>query len=81
MRDRMAELGQTWRRLGFDVGFRVGITLGYATLGQYETAIRDFDQALKFAPEATDARFNRGGQNVVGADDVCFDGFHREEFA
>lgn len=34
--------------------------LGYAALGQYDSAIRDFDQALKFAPEATDARFNRG---------------------
>lgn len=35
--------------------------LGYAALGQYDTAIRDFDQALKFAPDATDALFNRGG--------------------
>ncbi len=34
--------------------------LGYATLEQFDSAIRDFDQALKFAPEATDARFNRG---------------------
>jgi adenylate cyclase len=34
MRDRMAELGQAWGRLGFEVGFGVGITLGYATLGQ-----------------------------------------------
>lgn len=34
--------------------------LGYAALGEYQTAIRDFDQALKFAPDATDARFNRG---------------------
>jgi class 3 adenylate cyclase len=34
MRDRMAELGQAWSRLGFEVGFGVGITLGYATLGR-----------------------------------------------
>ena len=33
MRDRMADLGQAWQRLGFDVGFGVGITIGYATLG------------------------------------------------
>ena len=34
--------------------------LGYATLGQYPAAMHDFDQALKFAPDATDVRFNRG---------------------
>jgi lipoprotein NlpI len=34
--------------------------LGYAAQGQFPTAIRDFDQALKFAPEATDALYNRG---------------------
>jgi class 3 adenylate cyclase len=34
MRDRMAELGRTWRRRGFEIGFGVGISLGYATLGR-----------------------------------------------
>jgi adenylate cyclase len=34
MRARMAELGQAWLRRGFEVGFGVGISLGYATLGQ-----------------------------------------------
>lgn len=33
MRDRMAELGTKWRRLGFKLGFGVGISLGYATVG------------------------------------------------
>jgi adenylate cyclase len=34
MRARMAELGHAWLRRGFEVGFGVGISLGYATLGQ-----------------------------------------------
>ena len=34
MRDAMAEAGQRWNRLGHDVGFGVGIALGFATLGE-----------------------------------------------
>jgi class 3 adenylate cyclase len=34
MRDAMAEVGQRWSRLGHDVGFGVGIALGFATLGE-----------------------------------------------
>jgi len=33
MRDRMAELCKTWRRLGHKLGFGVGISFGYATVG------------------------------------------------
>lgn len=33
MRSRMAELGKRWRRLGHKLGFGVGISLGYATVG------------------------------------------------
>ncbi len=33
MRDRMAELAQGWRRMGHKLGFGVGISLGYATVG------------------------------------------------
>lgn len=34
MRDRVAELCMSWRKHGHDVGFRIGITHGYATLGR-----------------------------------------------
>ncbi len=34
LRDRMAELGRSWRRRGHELGFGVGISYGYATLGQ-----------------------------------------------
>jgi adenylate cyclase len=34
MRDAMAELTQRWARLGHEVGFGVGIALGFATLGE-----------------------------------------------
>jgi len=33
MRDRMAELGRQWRKLGHRLGFGVGISFGYATVG------------------------------------------------
>jgi class 3 adenylate cyclase len=33
MRDRMAELSAMWRRRGHELGFGVGVSLGYATLG------------------------------------------------
>lgn len=33
MRERMAELGSQWRKLGHRLGFGVGISLGYATVG------------------------------------------------
>ncbi|HEY3148421.1 MAG TPA: tetratricopeptide repeat protein [Dongiaceae bacterium] len=35
--------------------------IGYAAQGNYKTAVRDFSQALKFAPGSTDALYNRGG--------------------
>lgn len=35
--------------------------LGYAAQGNYREAVRDFSQALKFAPGSTDALYNRGG--------------------
>ena len=34
MRDRAAELAAAWRRLGYDLGFGVGVARGYATLGR-----------------------------------------------
>ena len=33
MRERMDELCQRWKRLGHRLGFGVGISLGYATIG------------------------------------------------
>lgn len=33
MRERMAELSSKWKRLGYRLGFGVGVSLGYATVG------------------------------------------------
>jgi class 3 adenylate cyclase len=33
MRDRVAELGSTWRKRGFELDLGVGIAQGYATIG------------------------------------------------
>lgn len=35
--------------------------VGYASMARYTDAVRDFTQALKFAPGSTDALYNRGG--------------------
>ena len=35
--------------------------VGFAAMGNYQNAVRDFSQALKFAPDSTDALYNRGG--------------------
>ena len=34
LRDRVAELEGGWRRTGHELGFGIGIALGYATLGR-----------------------------------------------
>jgi PAS domain S-box-containing protein len=34
MRDRAAELAAAWRRHGYDLGFGVGVSRGYATIGR-----------------------------------------------
>lgn len=34
MRDRFAGLGDRWRRLGFDLGLGIGVSVGFATLGR-----------------------------------------------
>jgi adenylate cyclase len=34
MRDRVATLGANWRKLGHDLGFGIGISYGFATLGR-----------------------------------------------
>jgi adenylate cyclase len=34
MRARAVELTRAWRKRGYDLGFAVGIALGYATLGR-----------------------------------------------
>jgi adenylate cyclase len=34
MRERVGELADGWRKLGYELGFGVGIAQGYATLGK-----------------------------------------------
>lgn len=34
---------------------------GHAAKGEYKEAVRDYTQALKFAPDSSDALYNRGG--------------------
>lgn len=64
MRERMRELAADWRKLGHDLGFGVGIALGYATMGMVGFEGR-FDYcangsivnlAARLADEATDGQ-------------------------
>jgi adenylate cyclase len=34
LRQRIGAIAETWRKLEFDIGFRIGVAYGYATLGQ-----------------------------------------------
>ena len=44
MRTRVATLSDAWRKRGHELGFGVGVAMGYATLGQI-----GFDQRLEYA--------------------------------
>src|SRR3954468_869530 len=44
MRDIIGELTEKWRNRGHNLGFGIGIALGYATLGQV-----GFEQRLEYA--------------------------------
>jgi class 3 adenylate cyclase len=48
MRQRMGELTAIWRRHGYDLGFGLGITLGYATLGRL-----GFEGRFEYEPNGT----------------------------
>jgi class 3 adenylate cyclase len=34
MRQRVSQLGETWRKLGYELDFGIGVAEGYATLGK-----------------------------------------------
>jgi tetratricopeptide (TPR) repeat protein len=60
--DGCTKLIETRRLQGWDLAqalYQRG--LGFAAMADYKTAVRDFSQALKFAPGSTDALYNRGG--------------------
>jgi CheY-like chemotaxis protein len=70
MRDRMADLTARWRRLGNDLGFAVGVALGYATLGRigfdgrydYAAIGAVVNTALRLASAARDGQILASGR-------------------
>jgi class 3 adenylate cyclase len=48
MRRRMAGLSTAWRRHGYELGFGLGVTLGYATLGRL-----GFEGRFEYEPNGT----------------------------
>jgi adenylate cyclase len=79
MRERAQEVLRTWRRHGHDIGFGVGISQGYATLGQIGFAERmDYtaigtvtNLAARLCAEAKDGQILIGRRVAVAVEDAA----------
>jgi GAF domain-containing protein len=77
MRARMAELGQQWKRLGHRLGFGVGISLGYATVGMvgfegrfdYTASGTAINLASRLCDEALDGEILLSPRAAVAVED------------
>jgi adenylate cyclase len=78
MREAMAGVRQRWSRLGHDVGFGVGIALGFATLGQvgfrarsdYTAVGRVVALASRLCDEASDGEILVSPQVLAAVEDL-----------
>jgi class 3 adenylate cyclase/CheY-like chemotaxis protein len=79
MRDQMAELSANWRRHGYELGFGVGIALGYATLGvigfegrfHYGAIGSVVNLAARLCGEAKDGQILASRRVGLAVDDVA----------
>ena len=79
MRQRMAELCKDWRRLGHRLGFGVGISLGYATVGmvgsegryEYTASGTTVNLAARLCDEAADGEILLSPRAYAAVDQTC----------
>jgi class 3 adenylate cyclase len=79
MRERMAALCQRWRRLGHRLGFGVGLSLGYATVGMVGSAGRyDYtasgtavNLAARLCDEANDGEILLSPRAYAAVEESC----------
>jgi class 3 adenylate cyclase len=77
-RERVAGLSRSWRRLGFDLGFGVGIATGYATLGRigfqgrvdYAAIGSVVNLAARLCAEAADGTILAAARTVAAVEEL-----------
>lgn len=78
MRERMAELCTQWKRLGYRLGFGVGVSLGYATVGMvgfegrfdYTASGTAINLAARLCDEAEDGEILLSPRAGIAVEDV-----------
>ncbi len=78
MRARMAELSKKWKRLGYRLGFGVGVSLGYATVGMvgfegrfdYTASGTAINLAARLCDEAEDGEILLSPRAAVAVEDT-----------
>lgn len=80
MRAKMADLSQQWKRLGYRLGFGVGVSLGYATVGmvgyegrfEYTASGTAINLASRLCDEAKDGEILLSPRAAIAVeDDLC----------
>jgi class 3 adenylate cyclase len=79
MREAIAELALGWHRLGYDLGFGVGISRGFATLGRigfegrydYGAIGTVTNLAARLSAHAADGQILVSQRVMAGAEDVA----------
>lgn len=78
MRARMAELSRQWKRMGYKLGFGVGVSLGYATVGMvgfegrfdYTASGTAINLASRLCDEAQDGEILLSPKAAVAIEDL-----------
>lgn len=77
MRAKMADLSQQWKRLGYRLGFGVGVSLGYATVGmvgyegrfEYTASGTAINLASRLCDEAKDGEILMSPRAAIAVED------------
>ena len=78
MRARMAEFAKKWKRMGYKLGFGVGVSLGYATVGlvgfegrfDYTASGTAINLASRLCDEAQDGEILLSPKAAIAIEDL-----------